>query len=118
MNFLKPHTYLEKIHETIDYRLSILLYVDDNLRHKDTIGPNYRIGNVDGPYPPETTETVIELIFEDSPGTKNPTPMNFNFVLEGSKVGPDIKVRVDAIHEHPFHTHNGTSSPHYGDPKN
>lgn len=118
MTFLKPHTYLEKIAGTINYSLSVLMYVDDNLKLKDITGPVYNQGNVEGPYPAGTTETVIELIFEQQLGTSNPTPMDFNFIIDGLQAGPDIKVRVDAVHVPPFHSHNGSSSPHYGDPKN
>jgi hypothetical protein len=117
MNYLKPHTYLEKIHGTRDYNLSVLIYVDDNLKLKDIVGPEYNQTVNHGPYPTGSKETVIELQFERSVGTINPDPMEFNFALKGNLMGPDLKVRVDAKHVPPFHHHDGTSSAHYGDPK-
>ncbi|MFZ6012531.1 MAG: hypothetical protein ACOYXT_19465 [Bacteroidota bacterium] len=118
MNFLKPHLYLEKIHGSDDYNLSVLMYVDDNLKLKDIVGPTYDQIIKHGPNKGKK-ETVIELLFERSIGTTNPDPVDFNFIIDGKKTGDgkDIKIRVDTKHVPPHHNHDGTSSAHYGDPK-
>ncbi len=128
MDKLRPHVYLERIPNTNDFTLSVIIHVPSDLELDPTkpfpIEPKYGQTIKGGRYE-GLKETVIEIPFRDRMPPKDeksaptPTPIVcMGFQLKDAEIvkGDDKRVRVVAKHIHSDHNHDGTSSAHYGDP--
>ncbi len=124
MKYLKPHLYMHKVKDDHGehYELTALIHCEDNLELVEVKPPEYQslIQGADPRYQ-GLKETVINVVFKH----RNNSIPSFNkpielfFVLEPSKMDRpeevEIRVKVNAVHPITNHTHDGSSTNHYGD---
>lgn len=123
MQTLKPLIGLTRFSAGI-YYIEVEVDVENGLIEQPSPGPVYGrpipITPPSHPDDPDTyngTETLIQIGFSGTvaPGIRR---YKYAFPLDRNKIKQSGDIRVRVTCAHPGHHHDGTSTAHYGDPKN